>query len=182
MKNFIEAVLNMIKTSVDEEGSPKNPLHVGEVMSCWMYLGGLEEAQAFIKAGLNTTVDDQLIHALLEDQRLGQSQIEDLKDFMIREGIPLPPASETKPDSDPNLIPNGVKLTDDEIANGLSLKIVALIMNAATAASQSVRNDVGYLFVKFLGEKLVLGANIKAMMMKRGWIKIPPYYNPPGAP
>lgn len=182
MKNFIEAVLNMIKTSVDEEGSPKNPLHVGEVMSCWMYLAGLEEAQAFIKAGLNTTVDDQLIHALLEDQKLGQSQIKDLQDFMIREGIPLPPASEAKPDSDPSSIPNGVKMTDNELANGLSIKIVALIMNAASAASQSVRNDIGYLFVKFLGEKLVLGTNIKAMMMNRGWIKIPPYYYPPGAP
>ncbi|GIO16739.1 hypothetical protein J19TS2_62940 [Cohnella xylanilytica] len=179
MKDLIEAALNLIKSKADDSN---DPLHVGEVMSCWIYLGGLEEAQVFIQAGLNTTKDDQLRHALLEDQRLGQAQIQVLKNFMTKEGIPLPPASEQKPDSDPDSVPLGVKMTDDELANGLAIKIVSLIMTAASAASQSVRNDVGILFVKFLGEKLVLGTNIKSMLRERGWIKIPPYYYPPGAP
>jgi hypothetical protein len=180
MENIIEAAINTIKSMFDDE--PKDPLHVGEVMSCWIYLGGLLEALSFVEAALNTTVDKQLRHALEEDQELGISQIQRLKSFMLNEGVTLPPAPESKPKSDPNVVPLGVKFTDDELANLLSIKIVSLIVNAAIASSQSVRNDVGLLFAQFQAEKMVLGANIKSMMRKRGWIKIPPYYYPPGAP
>jgi len=180
MVNVIEAAVNTIKSIFDD--APKEPLHVGEVMSCWLYLGGLEEAQIYVQAGLNTTVDEQLRHALMEDRKIGESQKQRLMDFMLKEGVSLPPASEPKPDSDPNGIPLGVKLTDDELANGLSLKIAGLILSAASASSQAIRNDVGIMFAQFQAEKMVLGANVKAMLRERGWIKIPPYYYPPGAP
>ena len=35
MENIIEAAINTIKSMFDDE--PKDPLHVGEVMSCWIY-------------------------------------------------------------------------------------------------------------------------------------------------
>lgn len=76
----------------------------------------------------------------------------------------------------------GVKLTDDEIANALSVKVVANYMMCATGAVQSVRNDVGLMFTKFQAEKLKFGASLKTLMRKRGWIKIPPYYVPSGLP
>ncbi|RCW46597.1 DUF3231 family protein [Paenibacillus prosopidis] len=180
MANVIEAAIETIKKMIDDD--PKGPLHVGEVMSCWIYLGGLEEAKILVEAGLNTTIDDQLKHALEEDQKLGGAQRKRLTQFMLNEGITLPPSSESKPFSAPNSIPLGVKQTDDELANGLSLKIVSLIITAATASSQSVRDDVGMMFAQFQAEKMILGANIKNMMRERGWLKIPPYYYPPGAP
>ncbi|WP_245954364.1 DUF3231 family protein [Paenibacillus flagellatus] len=178
--NVFEAAIDVIKDWIDDE--PKDPLHVGEVMGCWIYLGGLEEAASMVQAGLNTTTDGDLVHALKQDQQLGEDQRKRLTDFMIREGISLPPASETKPKSNPNDIPLGVKLTDDEIANGLSIKIASLIMNAAAGATQSIRNDVGLMFAQFQAEKMAFGASLKALMRKRGWIKIPPYYYPPGRP
>mgnify|MGYP001144279393 CR=1 FL=1 len=49
---------------------------------------------------------------------------------MIKEGITLPPAPEDMPIAEPNSIPLGVKLTDNVIANDLSLKIISLIMRA----------------------------------------------------
>jgi hypothetical protein len=180
MENVIEAAINTIKSLFDDE--PKDPLHVGEVMACWIYLGGLQESKAFIEAAINTTVDMQLRHALEEDLQLALSQIQRLQSFMLNEGVPIPPSPESKPKSDANAVPLGVKFTDDELANLLSIKIVTLIINAATASSQSIRNDVGLLFSQFQAEKMVIGANIKSMMRKRGWIKIPPYYYPPGAP
>jgi hypothetical protein len=178
--DIFQTAINTLKTKMGD--GPKDPLHVGEVMGCWLYLGGLEEAQVFVQSALNTTVDEQLRHAFSEDQKLGQDQIKFLKDYMLNEGIPLPPAPEHKPESDPTSIPLGVKLTDEELANGLSLKIASLIINAATVASQSIRNDVGMIFAQFLAEKMGLGAKVKTMMRERGWIKIPPYYYPPGAP
>lgn len=180
MENVIEAAIHTIKTLFDDE--PKSPLHVGEVMSCWIYLGGLQEAKSFVQTAINTTTDMQLKHALEEDIQLCLAQIQHLETFMLSEGITLPPAPESKPQSDPAAVPLGVKFTDDELANLLSIKIVTLIINAAAASSQSIRNDVGLLFAQFQAEKMVIGANVKAMMRKRGWIKIPPYYYPPGAP
>ncbi|NHW36813.1 DUF3231 family protein [Paenibacillus aceris] len=174
------SAINTIKSLFDDE--PKDPLHVGEVMACWIYLGGLLEAKAFVESAINTTVDMQLRKVLEEDQQIGHSQIQRLQSFMINEGVTLPPSPESKPKSDPNAIPLGVKFTDDELANLLSIKIVTLIVNAATGSAQSVRNDVALLFTQFQAEKMVFGANVKSMMRERGWIKIPPYYYPPGAP
>lgn len=66
--------------------------------------------------------------------KLAQAQSKELRDFMLREGVTLPPASEKKPESEPNSVPPGVKLTDDEIANALSIKVVANYMMCATGA------------------------------------------------
>jgi hypothetical protein len=134
------------------------------------------------KSGLNTTTDHELIDALHSSMDLAKAQAKELRDFMLREGVPLPPVSEMKPLSNPESVPMGVKLTDNEIANALSIKLVANYMMCAGGAVQSVRNDVGMMFAKFQAEKLKFGASLKTLMQKRGWIKIPPYYVPNGLP
>jgi hypothetical protein len=178
-------VVNIIETIMDAMKSMKmqdedQPLHVGEVMSCWIYLAGLELAKVSVQAALNTTTDDELRAILEEDMKLGISQRERLHNFMTKEGITLPPSPEDLPQSESNSIPLGVKLTDDVIANELSLKIVSLIMRAAGAASESIRTDVGLLFIQFQTEKFALATRLKHLMRKRGWIKVPPFYVPPG--
>jgi hypothetical protein len=179
MENILETVMDALKSlTVQDEDQP---LHVGEVMSCWMYLAGLEIAKVSVQAGINTTTDDELKTILEEDMKLGSSQRERLHNFMIKEGITLPPAPEEMPQSDPNSVPLGVKLTDDVIANELSLKIISLIMRAASAATESIRTDVGLLFIQFQAEKLAFAARLKHLMRKRGWIKVPPFYVPPGS-
>jgi hypothetical protein len=179
MENIFETVMDAMKSlTVQDEDQP---LHVGEVMSCWMYLAGLEIAKVSVQEGINTTTDDELKAILEEDMKLGRSQRERLHNFMIKEGITLPPAPEEMPQSDPNSVPLGVKLTDDVIANELSLKIISLIMRAASAATESIRTDVGLLFIQFQAEKLAFATRLKHLMRKRGWIKIPPFYVPPGS-
>lgn len=180
MTSVFEAVLDTIKSLTDDE--PKPPLHVGEVMGCWTYLAMLEEERANVQIGINTTLDSELLEALNESMKLANAQADELRDFLLKEGVPLPPASEKKPNSDPNTVPMGVKLTDDEIANALSVKLVANYMMCASNSMQSVRNDVGIMFVQFQAEKLKFGAALKTLMRRRGWIKIPPYYLPNGIP
>lgn len=179
MVNIWETVMDAMKSMTNQDKD--QPLHVGEVMACWMYLAGLELAKVTVQAGINTTDDDELRSILDEDMKLGTSQRERLHDFMIKEGITLPPAPADMPISNPNSIPLGVKLTDDVLANELSLKIISLIMNAASATSQSIRTDVGLLFVQFLAEKLAFATRLKHLMRKRGWIQVPPFYVPPGS-
>lgn len=178
MVNILESVIDTIKTMTDQDVD--QPLHVGEVMGCWLYLAGLELAKATVQSAINTTTDHELKALLEEDLMLGTSQRNRLHDFLIKEGITLPPAPEDMPTSDPNSIPLGVKLTDDVLANELSLKIASLIVRASAIAAESIRADVGILFTQFQGEKLAFAAKLKYSMRKRGWIRIPPFYVPPG--
>ncbi|MFC4767927.1 DUF3231 family protein [Effusibacillus consociatus] len=90
--------------------------------------------------------------------------------------------TESKPKSEPNAVPTGVKLTDEELANGVALKITSAITMCGTGLIQAVRNDVGMMWFEFQTEHVIYGANLKALMRKRGWIKVPPYYYPPGLP
>ena len=180
MPNILESTINTIKSFVDKE--PKPPLHIGEAMACWTYIAALEEAMAYEEAALNTTTNGDLKQAFVDGVKMCNSQITRLKEFMRKEGIPLPPVPEDKPYCDPNSIPYGVRATDNELANGISLKVAAAIVTCATAASQSIRNDVGLMFLEFESEMVIYGGTFKSLMRKHGWIKVPPYFIPPGTP
>lgn len=178
MVNILETVMDAMKSTTVQD--KEQPLHVGEVMACWIYLAGLELSKVTVHVALNTTTDNELKAILEDDIKLGNSQRKRLQEFMLNEGITLPPAPEDIPKSNPNNIPLGAKLTDDVIANELSLKIMSLIMRAAQGAAESIRTDVGLLFTQFQAEKLAFGTRLKHLMRKRGWIKVPPFYVPSG--
>ncbi|WP_085523416.1 DUF3231 family protein [Tuberibacillus sp. Marseille-P3662] len=180
MANPIEAALKTMKTLVDNE--PKQPLHVGEVYYCWFYYTTINEAEMYMKAALNTTTDDELRQVLQKSKKECQTQTKRIENFMLKEGVTLPPMPENKPDSNPKDIPLGVKLTDDEIANGISIKTAYATTLCATASTQAIRSDVSLMFMEFQAEKAVFGAEMKVFMRKRGWIKVPPHYYPPGMP
>ena len=176
MTNYIEAAMAAVKTIVDDE--PEPPLNIIEAGHCWLIYGILKEAISFEEIGLNTTDDDELKGIVTDAIRMCQAQADDLEVFMRKEGVPLPPVSEPKPQSNSIQIPPGVKMTDDEVANGVAMKIIALANASALAASESVRTDVGTILVKNLNEILAFGMTLKTKMRKRGWAKIPPNFNP----
>lgn len=180
MPNVFEAVFDYLKTSFDTEPKPRP--HIGEAMGCWLYYTALAEEVPVLEASLNTTTDNELINLVKKSKNLGEHQLNILKSFMINEGIPLSQGSESKPKSDPNSIPLGAKMTDEEIANFISAKIATNIIMCSTNMSQCIRNDIGLMWLRFHSEKLVFGMELKTAMRKRGWIKVPPYYYAPGAP
>ncbi len=180
MPNIFEAVFDYLKTTFDTEPKPRP--HIGEAMGCWLYYTALAEEVPVLEASLNTTTDEELVNLLNKTKSLGEHQLNILKSFMINEGIPLPQSSESKPKSDPNSVPLGTKMTDEEIANFVSIKIASNIVMSSTNISQCIRNDIGLMWARFHTEKMVFGMELKTAMRKRGWIKVPPYYYPPGAP
>ncbi|MDQ0254485.1 hypothetical protein J2S74_001864 [Evansella vedderi] len=178
MPNPFEAFWNTLKTMTDND--PKLPLHVGEVMAFWTYLTAIKEMLRYEEVGLNSTTDDE-VHEMLNDAyKLCDSQSDRLETFLIKEGIPLPELSSPKPNSSPKDIPPGVKITDNELANGVSIKIAVAIVECATGQAQSTRSDVGMIWAEFQSEMLTFSATLKSLMRKRGWLKIPPYYYPSG--
>ncbi|MET3508222.1 DUF3231 family protein [Halalkalibacter oceani] len=176
----VEALTKVLHSLYDDDSKP--PIHVGEVMTCWTYLALLEETVVLEQICLNTTEDTELQELLKKIQSKCSDQVTTLKKFLQQEGVPLPPASEQKPDSDPRAIPEGAKKTDSEIASAVSAKLATSITLCATGISQSVRNDVSIMLLKFQMEAVNVSAILKASMKKRGWLKVPPAYFPPGSP
>ncbi|MDQ0254033.1 hypothetical protein J2S74_001406 [Evansella vedderi] len=182
MSNPFEAIWNTLKIAVDNVDESKAPLHVMEVGDCWKYTTMVEEFIRYEEIGLNTSTDDEIKEMLTDIIRLCESHVRKMTQFMREEGIPLPDVTSAKPTSNPNDIPLGVKLTDDEIANGIAFKLVQCILTCAEGQANAVRNDVGIMWLQFYSEWVTAGTTLKTLMRKRGWLKVPPYYYPPGSP
>jgi hypothetical protein len=182
VSNPFEAIWNALKISIDNTNEPNSPLHIIEAGDCWKYNTMVEEFLRYEEIGLNTTTDDEVKEMLTDVVKLCESQLKKLSQFMKKEGIPLPDVSSSKPNSDSKGIPLGVKLTDVEIANGIAFKLVTCIQACAIGQAESIRNDVGLMWLGFYSEWVTFGTILKTLMRKRGWIKVPPYYYPPGSP
>ncbi|QHS23787.1 DUF3231 family protein [Virgibacillus sp. MSP4-1] len=180
MLNILEAVTEHIKNYVDNE--PKPPLHVGEVMDLWTAYTAFNEAQVLYQVGLNSTTNKDLKHAIESAYKSSKSDTKRLEKFLLQEGVPLPEVSSAKPPSDPNVIPEGVKLKDGEIANIISVKIASSITYCAQAMSKSVRSDVGLLFFEIQVNLMKFSEPFKNLMVNSGWINTPPKFTPPGRP
>jgi hypothetical protein len=182
MANPIESVWNMLKMSMDNMQESKNPLNVIEAGDLWKYNTMVEEFIRYEEVGLNTTIDDEVKEMLNDVIGICEKQTKRLSSFMREEGIPLPDVTSAKPKSNPKDIPLGVKLTDDEIANGIAFKMVLLMQQSAKGQADSIRNDAGMMWLEFYSDWVFLGNTLKSLMRKRGWLKVPPYYYPPGSP
>jgi len=180
----MSSILDTIKDVFvnDSFSSNKDPLHVGEVMNLWTYYTLLDEANRYVEVALNTTRDSDLLELLKSSFDQCHKQTIELEEFLRTEGITIPPTSESKPKSDLNDIPLGVKLTDSEIANGIAVKDITAITMCSAGITQAVRTDVGTMWLKYLLTKTKSSAKLKILMKKRGWLKIPPYYTPSGMP
>ncbi|MHC0039394.1 DUF3231 family protein [Pseudoneobacillus sp. C159] len=180
MTNPFEAISSIIKNFVD--GEPKPSLHVGEVMDLWTAYIAFNEAHVLYQVGLNTTTDTELKHAIHAAFNSSNEDTQKVESFLLKEGVPLPAISSPKPLSNPNSVPEGVKLTDEEIANLIAVKVAASITFCAQAMSKSIRTDVGLLFFEFQVNLMRYAAPLKNLMKERGWLRIPPKYIPPGIP
>lgn len=179
MKNVFEAISSIIYNFIDEESKP--PLHVGEVMDLWTAYTAFHEAHSLYRMGLNITTDTELIHTLKSALKCSLSDTNRIKELLLKEGVPLPLVNSEKPLSSPMAVPEGVRLTDDEIANLISVKIATSIMFCAQSMSKTVRTDVGMLFFSIQINLMELAAPLKNLMKSRGWLRIPPKYTPSGS-
>ena len=50
----------------------------------------------------------------------------------------------------------------------------------AAAIKQSLRNDVELIWIELLQEYMTFGVRLKALVKRRGWLKVLPSYYPPG--
>ncbi|WP_017185802.1 DUF3231 family protein [Alkalibacillus haloalkaliphilus] len=175
---WVEASLKVLKSLNDNS---KDPVHIGEAMVCWTYLAFVESIIAYEEVGLNMTLDEDVKKFINDAYDVANSHVNELTKFMRNEGIPLASSPAHKPISDPKSVPVGARMTDDELMNTLTINFVYAGDMCAASASQCLRTDLGLMFLKFQIDKFALGFSAKELMRKRGWLKVPPAYSPPGA-
>ncbi|WP_184662939.1 DUF3231 family protein [Texcoconibacillus texcoconensis] len=178
MPNPFEAFWQSLKQMTDSDVDA--PMHVGEVMNCWTYLAMMKEMLRYEEAGLNMTSDEELRDMLTNAHKLCQSQAEQMEAFLIKEGVQMPESPAPKPQQTLSDIPAGIHISDDELANGVSIKVAAAIIESATGQSQAIRTDLGMMWAKMQSEMLTFSTTLKSLMKHRGWVKVPPYYQPSG--
>lgn len=174
--NMFQAAISAIESLADNH---KTPLHVGEVMACWTYLAFVSNIIIYEQIALNSVTDPELKDFIRNAKAVADSHKKQLSEFMETEGIPLPSNPKDKPSIDPKMVPIEAKFTEDEIINTLVVNFVFAADTCAASASQCLRVDVGLMFLNFQADKLALGYKAKAIMKKNGWLKVPPFYNPP---
>lgn len=151
-------------------------------MDLWTAFTAFNEAHILYQIALNSTIDTELTHALQTAYKSSNTDTKRIQDFLLKEGVPLPLVNSPKPISKPNSIPEGAKLTDDEIANLVSVKVATSIAFCADAMSKTIRSDVGMLFFEIQVNLMKYAASLKNLMKKRGWLRMPLTYNPTGLP
>jgi hypothetical protein len=172
--NLLEIIKDAIHPFADGE---KPPLHVGEVMNLWFYLTGVEQTLRGDQISYNIVQDEELRDKLKDIiNNVHRPMIEELTEFLRNEGIPLPETTPQKPVGDYRGIPDGARLTDEEIAHLLSFNLVIGINSACRGMAEAVRPDVAAMFVKYQAMKMTFGLTLKELMIKRGWLLVPPYY------
>ncbi|PFP30822.1 hypothetical protein COJ96_02335 [Bacillus sp. AFS073361] len=175
MHNLLETIMRIVNTVVEEEPLP---LNIIEASHFWTYYIAVMDSIAFEEAGLNISDDTELKQLLKESESLCLKQAHHIEQIMRENGIKLPRVSEPKPFTDSKYIPEGVKLTGEELSNGLAIKFASMASFGATAATMSIRADVRKMWMGFLVEVLTFDIKLKSTMRKREWLNMPPAYKP----
>lgn len=174
--NILEILNDAIKPFLDRE---KPPLHVGEVMNLWFYLTATEQTMVGEQISFNTVLDEELrekLQVVLND--VHRPIHKELSEFLIAEGVRLPGPGAEKAVGDFRTVPEDAKLNDKEVANLLSFNIVLGINYACRGYTESVRPDVAAMFARYQMKKMAFGVTLRDMMMRKGWLQIPPYHPP----
>ncbi|BFT68842.1 DUF3231 family protein [Paenibacillus sp. P36] len=174
--NIMEVFGDAIKPFLDGE---KPPLNVGEVMNLWFYFTATDQTMRGEQVSFNITEDPELKEKLQEViNDVHRPILDEITAFLKKEGIPMPEASPDKPVGDFRHIPVGSKLSDEEIASLLSFNLVLGINYGSRGLTEAVRPDVAALFAKFQMKKMIFSLTFKDLLMRKGWLKTPPYFRP----
>ncbi|MBB3114474.1 hypothetical protein FHS18_006595 [Paenibacillus phyllosphaerae] len=175
--NLLEMLKDAISPLTDGE---KPPLHVGEVMNLWFYLTATEQTMRGEQVALNTVSDPELREKVMDIIHNVHTPIrEEVKDFLRQEGVPLPQSTPDKSLGDFRQISDNAKLSDEEVANLLSFNLVLGINYACRGLTEAVRPDVASMFAKFQMKKAGFAVTFRHLMIQKGWLLVPPYYNQP---
>ena len=160
--------------------SKDEPLHYGEVIGCWAYIGANKGLISGYEAFINHAGDDDLINLLKEAVDTMREENKKVEKVLKENGITPPPTLPERPVASATEIPTGARFMDPEIAGALSINLGQGLVSCSQVIGQCLRVDVAMMFGKFLAEKMAFGLKLLNMNKEKGWIIPPPLHmNPP---
>lgn len=171
--NLFEVAYDIFKPFVDGK---KKPLNVLEVSNLWFFLGITNNTMRNEELAYNIAQDNELKQKLKDAENIHKTIAEEISKLLKEEGVPLPQDTPEKPSGVFQDIPEGAKLTDEEIANLISFNLLLGVNYASRGLTESIRADVGLLFFKVIIKKTALGLTLKQLLDKNNWLRVPPYY------
>lgn len=177
--NVMEIFADAVKPFLDGE---KPPLNIAEAMNLWFYLTATEQTLRGEQVGFNTVQDPDLKEKLKDlANNIHGPMHKELTEFLQAEGVPLPDSTPAKPVGDFRSIPEGAKLSDEEVANLTSFNLVLGISYACRGMTEAVRPDVAAMFARFLMKKAAFAIPFRMLLQNKGWLRVPPAYKPEGS-
>jgi hypothetical protein len=169
--NYFGILYDAFKPFLDGE---KKPLNTLEVSNIWMYTVMGNSTLRLEELWINTAQDEELRKTLKQIYAVHKEIVSDLKEFLLKEGVPLPKLYTPKPLGDFRSISEAARYTDREIANLMSYNLVVALTHGVRVLSESIRADIGVMFSKFLIQHLSVALPLKELMVKRDWLQEPP--------
>lgn len=152
------------------------PLHAGEVMNLWTFLTATENFTNSEQITLNKVKDKDLSDKMNElINNYHKPIIQDIKNLLLKEGIELPQEPVEKPQIKLD-VQDGAKMTDEEVANLVVFNLVWAIKFCSRGLTESVRADVGEIFLKAIMKKASFSVTFKELLSNKGWLKTPPLF------
>lgn len=174
--DLLQVAYDTFKPLINNE---RKPLNILEVSNLWMFLAISNNTLRNEELAINITHDSELKRILQDARVIHKSVAEEINKLLKQEGVPLPQDTPEKPYvTDVKNIPEGAKLNDEEIANLISFNLLLGINYSARGLTESIRPDVGYIFLKVIAKKTILGVSLKTLMQNREWLRVPPPYKP----
>lgn len=169
--------LNILQSMFQSLQQPSTPPHIGEAFNIWTYYVAVKESRTIGLMMLNHTNDTELKETLEHfiDELL-EPQLKQVTDFLRNEGVDMPHGTGDKPKANEKEIPPGAKMTDNEIANMLVVKLNGLLLFCFMGLFSALRDDISGMLYNFQGHVLLQSYTLKKLMQKRGWLLVPPFY------
>lgn len=158
-------------------GNPTDePMHYGEVFGIWTAVMTSKGEIAGYQTARNHAGDADLVELIDEAIQQGKQEVTEMEKLLKANGVVLPPTPPDRPKAALEDIPAGARITDPEIAAGLSADVAAGLVACSGVMGQSIREDIAMMFGQFHTQKAAFGAKVLRLNKEKGWLVPPPLH------
>ena len=159
------------------DGNPKNePMHYGEVIGTWAYIGANNGLVSAYEAFANHASDDDLIKLLKEAIKMMKAENKQLEKTLKENGVVPPPTLPERPKVKAEEIPVGARFSDMEISAAVSINVGQGLVSCSQVMGQCLREDIAMMFAKYHTERAMFGAKMLRLNKNKGWLILPPLH------
>lgn len=158
-------------------GNSKNePMHYGEVIGCWAFVGANKGLISGYEAFLSHVGDKELAHLIEEAIGTMKTENKTIEKVLVENGITPPPTLPERPRCNADDIPAGARLMDAEVSAAISINVGQGLVSCSQVMGQCLREDIAMMFGKFHVEKAMFGLKLLRLNKEKGWIIPPPLH------